>query len=90
MFQGSLIGFAHAGRCVCLGQNSTHDASDALIRASCRRLVAIGFDRFMSLALYAPGLGYYSRAQSSADASGSDFVTAPEMSPLFGRALAAR
>jgi SAM-dependent MidA family methyltransferase len=49
------------------------------------------FDRFMSLALYAPGLGYYardSRQFGTMPASGSDFVTAPELSPLFGRALA--
>ena len=49
------------------------------------------FDRFMALALYAPGLGYYSRASrqfSLMPGSGSDFVTAPELSPLFGRALA--
>ncbi len=49
------------------------------------------FDRYMSLALYAPGLGYYARDARQFGAwpeSGSDFVTAPEISPLFGRALA--
>jgi len=49
------------------------------------------FDRFMNLALYAPGLGYYAggrRKFGRMPAEGSDFVTAPEMSPLFGRALA--
>jgi SAM-dependent MidA family methyltransferase len=49
------------------------------------------FDRFMALALYAPGLGYYandSRKFGRMPASGSDFVTAPEMTPLFGQALA--
>jgi SAM-dependent MidA family methyltransferase len=49
------------------------------------------FDRFMALALYAPGLGYYARGSrqfGAMPASGSDFVTAPEMSPLFGAALA--
>jgi SAM-dependent MidA family methyltransferase len=49
------------------------------------------FDTFMSLALYAPGWGYYSgdlRKFGQLPASGSDFVTAPEMSPHFGRALA--
>jgi SAM-dependent MidA family methyltransferase len=49
------------------------------------------FDRFMALALYEPGLGYYardSRQFGSLPASGSDFVTAPELSPLFGAALA--
>jgi SAM-dependent MidA family methyltransferase len=49
------------------------------------------FDRFMSLVLYEPGLGYYARSSRQFGAlpsSGSDFVTAPELSPLFGRALA--
>ncbi len=51
----------------------------------------IGFDRFMALALYAPGLGYYantSRKFGALPQSGSDFVTAPELTPLFGRTLA--
>ncbi len=49
------------------------------------------FDRYMAMALYEPGLGYYangSRKFGRMPASGSDFVTAPEMSALFGRALA--
>ena len=49
------------------------------------------FDRFMAIALYAPGLGYYARSSRQfgvLPASGSDFVTAPELSPLFGQALA--
>lgn len=49
------------------------------------------FDRFMAMALVEPGLGYYARggATFGLDPSdGSDFATAPEMSPLFGRALA--
>jgi SAM-dependent MidA family methyltransferase len=49
------------------------------------------FDRFMALALYAPGLGYYangSRKFGALPSSGSDFITAPEMTPLFGKALA--
>ncbi|MEK8044752.1 class I SAM-dependent methyltransferase [Ideonella margarita] len=51
----------------------------------------VSFDRFMAMALYAPGLGYYSnslRKFGLMPASGSDFVTAPELSPLFGRAVA--
>jgi SAM-dependent MidA family methyltransferase len=48
---------------------------------------AIGFDRFMELALYSPGLGYYS-APAERFGEGGDFVTAPEISPLFGRCLA--
>ena len=51
----------------------------------------LGFDAFMALALYTPGLGYYasgSRKFGHMPQSGSDFVTAPELSPHFGRALA--
>ncbi|OYU77675.1 MAG: hypothetical protein CFE45_30550, partial [Burkholderiales bacterium PBB5] len=51
----------------------------------------LAFDRFMALALYAPGLGYYANTSAKFGAmpgSGSDFVTAPELSPLFGQALA--
>jgi SAM-dependent MidA family methyltransferase len=51
------------------------------------------FDRFMALALYAPGLGYYAnsaRQFGRMPSSGSDFVTAPELTPLFGQALAAQ
>ncbi len=47
----------------------------------------IPFSRFMELALYAPGLGYYSAGARKFGAAG-DFVTAPEISPLFGRTLA--
>jgi len=47
----------------------------------------IGFARFMELALYAPGLGYYSAGAAKFGNSG-DFVTAPEISSLFGRTLA--
>jgi len=47
----------------------------------------IPFDRYMELALYAPGLGYYA-AQAEQFGPGGDFVTAPEISPLFAAALA--
>jgi len=46
----------------------------------------IDFARFMQLALYAPGLGYYS-AGSQKFGMGGDFVTAPEISPLFAQTL---
>jgi SAM-dependent MidA family methyltransferase len=49
------------------------------------------FDRYMELALYTPGLGYYSggaRKFGRLADDGSDFVTAPELSPLFARTLA--
>jgi SAM-dependent MidA family methyltransferase len=47
---------------------------------------SIGFAEFMQHSLYAPGLGYYS-AGSTKFGAGGDFVTAPELSPLFGRVL---
>ncbi len=61
----------------------------------------IGFDEFMALALYTPGLGYYANdstkfgslpyaTQGDTPAPGSDFVTAPEMTPLFGQTVASQ
>ena len=61
----------------------------------------IGFDEFMTLALYTPGLGYYANdsikfgpmpgsGSGAISSGGSDFVTAPEMTPLFGQTLAAQ
>lgn len=47
----------------------------------------ITFSRYMELALYAPGLGYYSGGARKFG-GGGDFVTAPELSPLFAQALA--
>ncbi len=48
---------------------------------------AIPFLEFMELALYAPGLGYYSNGLRKFGADG-DFITAPELTSLFGRSLA--
>jgi SAM-dependent MidA family methyltransferase len=60
----------------------------AHIRAFIReRGGVIGFDAFMRLALYAPGLGYYSAGATKLGADG-DFVTAPEVSSLYSRCLA--
>ena len=47
----------------------------------------ITFARFMELALYAPGLGYYAAGARKFGEAG-DFVTAPEISPLFSQCLA--
>src|SRR5512134_665127 len=47
----------------------------------------IPFARYMELALYAPGLGYYSAGARKFGNEG-DFFTAPEITPLFGHALA--
>ena len=53
------------------------------------------FDRFMAMALYEPGLGYYANAApkfghlpGGKGGAGSDFVTAPELTPVFGHTLA--
>ena len=59
----------------------------------------IGFDAYINLALYTPGLGYYAHGSAkfgvlpytvkdAAKVAGSDFVTAPEITPLFGWTLA--
>ncbi len=47
----------------------------------------ISFARFMELALYAPGLGNYAAGARKFGAAG-DFITAPEISPMFGQCLA--
>lgn len=47
----------------------------------------IPFSRYMELALYEPGQGYYAAGSRKIGAEG-DFVTAPEISPMFSRCLA--
>jgi SAM-dependent MidA family methyltransferase len=47
----------------------------------------LSFERFMEMALYEPGLGYYSAGATKLGRSG-DFITAPEVSSLFSRCLA--
>ena len=80
-----------------MNEPETSSVSAALARvidaAFARHGGWLPFDRYMALALYAPGLGYYARDSRQfglMPGSGSDFVTAPELSPLFGRALAAQ
>ncbi|MFZ1343743.1 class I SAM-dependent methyltransferase [Thiothrix eikelboomii] len=48
---------------------------------------AISFYEFMQTALYEPGLGYYVAGLRKIGAEG-DFVTAPEISPLFSHSIA--
>lgn len=81
--------------------DTSTDAPDAAAAEHSRRLAAlirqeaaakgghIPFDRFMELALYAPGLGYYVAGARKLGRQG-DFVTAPELSPLFGRCVASQ
>jgi SAM-dependent MidA family methyltransferase len=60
----------------------------ARIRAEIRAAGGwIPFSRYMELALYEPGLGYYAAGAAKLGRDG-DFVTAPELSPLFARTLA--
>ena len=64
----------------------------ALVLQALRAAIAahggwLAFDDYLRLVLYAPGLGYYS-AGSAKIGSGGDFVTAPELSGLFGRCVA--
>ncbi|MDR3413127.1 MAG: SAM-dependent methyltransferase [Formivibrio sp.] len=67
-------------------------ASEALVSLIRTRIEEAGgwiaFSDYMRLALYAPGLGYYSGGAAKFGTAG-DFVTAPEISPLFGACLAA-
>ena len=59
-----------------------------MIRAEIERAGGwISFARYMDLALYAPGLGYYAAGARKFGAAG-DFVTAPEISSLFGHCVA--
>jgi len=58
-----------------------------LIRSEIRRDGAMPFARFMKLALYDPTGGYY-RGDSARPGREGDFITAPELHPIFGRSLA--
>ena len=65
--------------------------SDALLEYICEKIQqqdgSISFKQFMDLALYAPGLGYYSAGSHKLGEAG-DFITAPEVSTLFGATIA--
>ncbi len=72
--------------------NSDGQAHSDQVRAHIRGLIAeaggaIPFSEYMQQALYAPGLGYYRAGNAKFGAAG-DFVTAPEVSPLFSHVLA--
>jgi SAM-dependent MidA family methyltransferase len=59
----------------------------ALLREEIRHSGPITFARFMQRALYEPGLGYYAATADRPTRAG-DFLTAPELHPLFGHAIA--
>ena len=72
-----------------------HSLTTAMLERVHKAILAaqgwLPFDQFMALALYEPGLGYYANQKpkfGTMPQSGSDFVTAPELSPLFGAVLA--
>ena len=72
------------------------EAQSEALSAQIRSAIAaadgwLPFDRYMEQALYAPGLGYYGGGSikfGRRPEDGSDFVTAPELSPLFAATLA--
>jgi len=79
--------------------NEPKSLSNALLRTVQAAIASAGgwlpFDRFMALALYEPGMGYYANTTpkfghlpQGVAGQGSDFVTAPELTPLFGQTLA--
>jgi SAM-dependent MidA family methyltransferase len=74
--QPDAVSAAHSDRCADYIRARIRDAGGS-----------ISFAEFMHYALYAPGLGYYSAGACKFGEAG-DFVTAPEISPLFGRVVA--
>jgi SAM-dependent MidA family methyltransferase len=68
--------FAHTDACAAMIREAIHAAGGV-----------ISFATFMELALYAPGFGYYAAGARKFGAAG-DFITAPEISPLFGQCVA--
>jgi len=61
---------------------------EAIIHAEIRAQGPMRFDRFMELALYSPGLGYYAKTEGPSPVGRSgDFYTSVSVGPLFGRLL---
>jgi SAM-dependent MidA family methyltransferase len=65
----------------------SHELAERIANAIAEEGGWIAFSRFMEHALYAPGFGYYAAGSRKIGAEG-DFVTAPEISPMFARCLA--
>ncbi len=72
---------------------SAREHSERVVARVCAAIARAGdflpFDAYMRLVLYEPALGYYV-AGATKLGSGGDFTTAPQMTPLFARALAAQ
>src|ERR1700734_1405658 len=92
----SILGFMHHNHTATASPrepmlNDTQAQHCARMYEYLREQVAVAgwlsFERFMDLALYAPGLGYYS-AGAHKLGGGGDFTTAPELSRLFGGCVA--
>ncbi len=89
---GEICGLAHCRQLMNLPELSIEEmAQQQAMRELLEKEIraaggAIPFDRYMELALYAPGLGYYVSGAHKFGAGG-DFVTAPEISPYFGYCL---
>ncbi|MGE5651168.1 MAG: class I SAM-dependent methyltransferase [Bacillota bacterium] len=66
---------------------ASHALLDLIVNDIRRNSGWISFAQYMELALYAPGLGYYSGGAAKLGKDG-DFTTAPEITPLFGATLA--
>lgn len=64
----------------------TPDGASTVISERILRVGPIGFDEFVELALYAPGAGFY--ATGGVAGRSGDFLTSPEVGPLFGAVLA--
>jgi SAM-dependent MidA family methyltransferase len=79
------------GRTLPLPDATSQAVSERLMRQIRRTIEkangAIAFDRFMEMALYAPGLGYYVAGSRKFGEQG-DFITSPEVSPLFAQCVA--
>lgn len=83
---------------ICTMSDIAYYPTNHTLAAHIRQAIAaaggwLAFDAFMEKALYTPQLGYYARNTHKLGlhpADGSDFATAPEISPLFGRTLAAQ
>jgi SAM-dependent MidA family methyltransferase len=68
-------------------QHQSHAVLAAVQGALARGGGWLSFEDYLRIVLYAPGLGYYS-AGATKFGAGGDFITAPELSELFGRCVA--